>query len=125
MDILETLVYLLPWYLLTVAIETPVLIFGLSTHHPLKRRLFAGVWLTACTYPIVTMVLPRLINPTQSHWAYVIAAETFAPAAECALFWLAFGKREDTQASMWRDFGAVIAANITSFGCGEAVKAWL
>jgi hypothetical protein len=126
MSILQTLVYLLPWYVLTVAIETPILIAGLSGHHPLKRRLFAGVWLTACTYPIVTLVLPSITSPTHSHAAYLIAAETFAPAAECALFWLAFGlQREQEQTSMWRDFAAVIVANITSFACGEALKVWL
>ena len=43
-------------YLLTIAIETPILLFGLSPHHPKRRRLLAGVWLTACTYPIVVLV---------------------------------------------------------------------
>ena len=40
----------LPWgYLLTVAIEVPVLLVGLSAHHPLRDRLLAGLALTAFT----------------------------------------------------------------------------
>ena len=77
-------------YLLTILIETPILIAGLSPRHPLKRKLFAGVWLTACTYPIVVLVMPLLFAHT-SRTIYLIIAETFAPVAECALFWLAFG----------------------------------
>src|SRR3981081_643435 len=49
-------------YLLSILIETPVLLLGLSSRHSLKRKLFAGVWLTACTYPIVTLVLPHLFT---------------------------------------------------------------
>ncbi len=110
-------------YLLTILIETPILLVGLSRHHPLKRKLFAGVWLTACTYPIVVLVLPLLFAPDQ-RVLYLLVAETFAPVAECALFWLAFGKlgAVDTR-SMWRDFIAIIVANLASFGIGEVINA--
>jgi len=37
-------------YLFSILIETPILLIGLSPRHPLRRRVFAGVWLTACTY---------------------------------------------------------------------------
>src|SRR5215813_9481747 len=77
-------------YLLTIAIETPILFVGLSPRHNWKRKLFAGVWLTACTYPIVTLVLP-LILAGYPRATYLLIAETFAPVAECVLFWLAFG----------------------------------
>ena len=111
-------------YLLTILIETPVLRVGLSRRHPLKRKLLAGVWLTACTYPIVTLVLPLLFNAS-SRMTYLLVAETFAPVAECALFWLAFGTNEELgKASMWRDFITIIVANLASFGIGEAINAW-
>jgi hypothetical protein len=111
-------------YLLTILIETPILCVGLSRRHPLKRKLFAGVWLTACTYPIVTLVLPLLFSPN-SRALYLVVAETFAPVAECLLFWLAFGARDEVgKASMWRDFVAIIIANLASFGVGEVVNAW-
>lgn len=111
-------------YLFTILIETPVLVLGLSRRHSLKRKLFAGAWLTACTYPIVTLVLP-LIFAEHSRTLYLLVAETFAPVAECALFWLAFGEREYLgQPSMWRDFGTIIIANLASFGIGEVMNAW-
>jgi hypothetical protein len=72
--------FLIPGYLLTILIETPVLLIGLSKRHSIKRRLIAGVWLTACTYPIVVLVLPPLFVNT-SRAGYLVVAETFAPVA--------------------------------------------
>ena len=110
-------------YLLTILIETPILCVGLSRRHPLRRKLLAGVWLTACTYPIVTLVLPLLFAPDR-RVLYLIVAETFAPVAECVLFWLTFGKDEELgKASMRRDFIAIIVANLASIGIGEVLNA--
>ena len=111
-------------YLLTIAIETPILLAGLSSRHPRSRRAFAGVWLTACTYPIVTLVLPLLLaNHTRA--TFLLVAETFAPAMECLLFWLAFGVREEFgHRSMWRDFAAIVVANLASFLVGELLNVW-
>lgn len=109
-------------YVLTILIETPILVVGLSPRHSLKRKLLAGVWLTACTYPIVVLVLPLLFK---SRTAYLLVAETFAPVAECVLFWLAFGKSELVgSGQMWRDFIAIIIANLASFGLGEVLNAY-
>jgi hypothetical protein len=111
-------------YLLTILIETPILFFGLSQRHPRGRRLLAGIWLTACTYPIVTLVLP-LILVNYSRTVFLVVAETFAPVAECILFWLAFGSRSEWGSkSMWRDFVAIVAANLASFAAGEALNVW-
>ena len=104
-------------YLLTIAIETPILLLGLSRHHPIKRRLLAGIWLTACTYPIVVLVLP-LVFVNQSRALFLLVAEVFAPVAECLLFWLAFGKE-----TKWRDFGVIVVANLASFLTGEVLWA--
>ena len=107
-------------YLFTVALETPVLWLLLSPRHTARRRLFAGLWLTACTYPVVVLVLPPLFDGS-TRAAYLVAAEVFAPAAECALFLAAFGRGEAAGASsLWRDFAAIIAANLLSFLAGEA-----
>ncbi len=102
-------------YLFTIAIETPILFFGLSPHHSKRRRIFAGLWLTACTYPIVILVLPLLLID-YSRGFFLLIAEVFAPVAECLLFWLAFG--EETK---WRDFAVIIVANVASFLIGEVV----
>ena len=105
-------------YLVTIAIETPILFFGLSAQHSKQRRIVAGIWLTACTYPIVTLVLPLLLVG-HSRAFFLLIAEVFAPVAECVLFWLAFGKQ-----STVRDFTVIVIANLTSFLAGEILNAW-
>jgi len=96
----------------------------LSERHSTRRRLLAGVWLTACTYPIVTLVLP-LVFVSYSRGLFLLVAEVFAPVAECVLFWLAFGSKERLATTgMWRDFLAIVVANLASFGVGEILNAW-
>ena len=67
-------------YLLTILIETPVLLAGLPSRLTLRQKLFCGVWLTACTYPVVALVLPALFFGAP-RWQYLAVAEIFAPAA--------------------------------------------
>lgn len=88
--------------------------------HSWTRRLFASVWLTACTYPIVILVLPLCLDSVAHRGVYLAVAETFAPVAECGLFWAAFGTRQESgRWSMWRDFLVITLANLASFGSGE------
>ena len=116
------LVLMCIFYLFPIAVETPVLVLGLSRRHPLRHRLFAGVWLTACTYPIVWLVLPAIFNPLEKEALYLTVAETFAPLAECLLFWLMFGKAEPrTKAFFWQDMIAITVANLASFGVGKLI----
>ncbi len=104
-------------YVLTVLVETPILMAGLSRHHSWRRRLFAGLWLTACTYPIVILVMPVLF---ESRTVYLWVAETFAPLAECALFFSLFTERRSwREPTVWRDAAAIVAANLASFLFGE------
>jgi hypothetical protein len=105
-------------YLITVAIEVPILCLALSRRHPLRDRIFAGLWLTGVTYPIVVVTLPLLI---ETRWLYLTVAETFAPAAECGLFYLANirGNAPADRRATLRDCAAIIAANLASFGFGE------
>jgi hypothetical protein len=120
--------FLLFGYLFSIAIETPILLLGLSPRHSYPRRLFAGVWLTACTYPIVVLVLPLCIPTPEHQTLYLVVAETFAPVAECALFWAAFGTRAEWgHWSMFRDFLVITLANLGSFGGGELLRdlGWL
>ena len=116
--------FLLIGYPFTILIETPVLLLGLSQRHSIKRRIFAGVWLTACTYPIVVLVMP-LMFANVSRTIYLAVAETFAPVAECVLFWLAYGKAEELgKRSMWQDFATIVIANLASFLGGEVLNAY-
>lgn len=102
-------------YLFTIAIEIPILLVGLSGQHPRSRRLLAGLWLTACTYPIVVLVVPSWYNPMEERVAYLLAAESVAHFGECLLFLAAFGPLRH----FWRDMSAVFGANLASFGLGE------
>ncbi len=109
-------------YLFSIAIETPVLVIGLSPKVTLRQKLWCGVWLTACTYPIVILVMPAIFYG-DSRALYLTIAETFAPVAECALFWLAFRGSELLDARDWvRCFVAIIIANLASFGGGEILN---
>ena len=109
-------------YLFTILIETPVLLVGLSPRVTIKQKLLCGIWLTACTYPIVILVLPALFYG-QSRAAYLFVAETFAPLAECAIFWLVFRARDVLGTGDWiRCFIAIIIANLASFGIGEVMN---
>jgi hypothetical protein len=110
-------------YLLTVALETPVLLAGLSRPHPLARRLYCGFMLTACTYPIVVLVLPLLLIAPLGYNAYVAIAEIFAPLAECAVFYGLYDRSEPrlTRTQLAQDMAAIIAANLVSWLLG----AWL
>ena len=109
-------------YLLTIAIETPILLVGLSPKLSVKQRLWCGVWLTACTYPIVILVLPAIFFD-QSRLLYLAVAETFAPAAECFLFWFVFRGKNLLDSGDWiRCFVAIIIANLASFGFGEVMN---
>ena len=106
-------------YLLTILVETPILIVGLSRKVSLKQKLLCGIWLSACTYPIVVLVMPMLFAGWQ-RWQYLIVAETFAPAAECTLFWLAFRDEGILNSREWIEcFVAIVIANLASFGVGE------
>lgn len=114
--------YFLPFgYLVTILIETPILLVGLSSKLSLKQKLLSGVWLTACTYPIVVIVLPTLFYG-KSRVLYLLVAETFAPLAECIIFWLAFRTKNLTEFVDWaRCFAAIVIANLASFGLGEVL----
>jgi hypothetical protein len=107
-------------YLFTIAIETPILLAGLSPRHSFGRRLFCGVWLTACTYPFLWLVLPQFFDPVSQRGLYLLVGESIVAIAECAIFWAAFGTRADWgMRSMWHDFAVIILANLASFGIGE------
>ena len=109
-------------YLFTIMIETPVLLVGLSPKVSLNQKLWCGVWLTACTYPIVILVLPTIFFG-QSRALYLLVAETFAPVAECALFWLAFRNKNLLGTADWmRCLAVVVVANLASFGAGEILN---
>jgi len=111
-------------YLVTIAIETPILLLGLSPKVSFRQKLFCGAWLTACTYPVVVLVLPAIFFG-QPRSLYLFVAETFAPVAECILFWLAFRKKDLLETNDWvRCLIAIVIANLASFGVGEILNSY-
>lgn len=122
---LDRLWYFLPFgYLATILIETPVLLFGLSPKVSFKQKLLCGIWLTACTYPIVVLVLPAIFLD-YSRCLYLFIAESFAHFGECVIFRLAFRGREDFETSDWiRSFVAILLANFASFSIGEVLNSY-
>jgi hypothetical protein len=122
-----TLVVIVLWtvcWVATVAIETTVLAVLLSPRHGWRVRLFAGMWLSACTLPVVWLALPDALPMTFSRAAVVAVAEVFALLTECGIFWWAFIRpRPPDRRATIRDLVAIVAANLASFVTGEAV--WL
>jgi hypothetical protein len=109
-------------YVLTILIETPFLLIGLPRPVGWKQRLWCGAWLTACTYPIVILVLPAIFLDG-SRLLYLAVAETFAPAAECVLFWLVTRRRLKLTPPQWiQAFVAITVANLASFLAGEIMN---
>ncbi|PYS87153.1 MAG: hypothetical protein DMF62_13365 [Acidobacteria bacterium] len=109
-------------YLLTILVETPILLVGLSPKISFKQKLLCGIWLTACTYPIVILVLPTLMNGFPRR-QYLTVAETFAPIGECIIFWLAFRSKSFLSHTDWaRCLIAIVIANLASFGAGEILN---
>lgn len=115
--------FLVGGYFLTVLIETPILFFGLSRRHSTFTKLLAGFWLTACTYPIVILVLPNLLWRPFGYWPYIAVAETFAPLAECLLFHFFASRIASDQRTTFQDSLAITGANLTSFLLGLALAA--
>ena len=105
--------FLLIGYPITVLIEFPVLWWGLASVHDSKSRIMAACWLTACTYPIVVLVIPIVLQ-SEPTWVMITVSEIFAPLAECLVFLSVYGI-----ATWKRDCTAIVAANLASFGFGE------
>jgi hypothetical protein len=113
-----------PWgrlligYVLTVIVETIILAIALSKRNSLSVCLYAGAWLTACTYPTVNVIIPILFK-SMGYLAEVATAEVFAAVAECALFWATFSRHSAQGQGSAQDFATITFANVASFGLGE------
>lgn len=117
--------FFLVGYVATVAIELPVYWFGLGKRYSGLQKVFAACWLTACTYPVVVLVLPVAISMVQHRAIYLLAAESFAVFGECFLFAvLAWFAGRDLSV---RDVIVVVGANMASFVAGEmfGVSRWI
>jgi hypothetical protein len=125
MDLQSPWQFLIIGYLATVMLETPVLLIGLSQGNTMRTRLVAAAWLTACTYPVVVLVLPPLLRESWGETVYLLVAETFAPLAECVLFTLVFNTKEERWSKTnVQDCLIITGANLFSFLTGQAYWWW-
>jgi hypothetical protein len=125
LDVASLWAFLPLGYALTVLFEAPVLWFGLAKAHDARTRIAAAFLLTAVTYPIVVLVLPLLMAAEERYGLYLLVAEIFAPAAEIAVFRLAFPQAVLPVRSQLRDAAAIVAANLCSFLVGGALIDWM
>lgn len=111
-------------YLLTILMEGTVLFFGLP-HLSWKQRLFLAFWLTAITYPYVWLIYPFIFDHGTERTAYLVAAEIFAPAAECLAYKFAFARDQSWRSGdLWVSFLVILVANLTSFIVGAIIPWW-
>lgn len=124
---IETLWLLLIFgYLLTILIELPVLLFGMSLRYSSLETIVNGLLLTALTYPVVVMVLPAVFTGMgiDSRATYLAVAEIFAPVAEVLLF--RYLNSQPLTARLDCDAAVIVMANLASFLLGEAgLSYWL
>jgi hypothetical protein len=104
-------------FLITVAVETPVVLWllrGGGTSRP--RLVVLGIFANLATHPVVWFVIQQLIWPDTPE--YVAVAETWAIAAEAAFWWIVIpGLRPG------RALAVAVLANACSYGTGLAVAA--
>lgn len=110
-------------YILTISLETPVLFLGLRSRYSVKERLFAGAFLTACSYPFVAVFFPMIWNPYQNYNTYILVSEVFAPVSECAVFaWLFQRQKKLQKRDRIFDYVVITVANLVSYVTGEVLK---
>lgn len=103
----------LPAFLLTVAIETPIVAAVLRRLAPDLVRLVVVVLIgNLATHLAVWYVVTQLL--LVGTWQYLLAAESWAIAAEALLYWAVFrGLRPATA------IGVALVANLASFAAGR------
>lgn len=103
-------------FVLTVAIEIPVAAVAFRRDEPsLGRRAGLIFYASLATHPAVWFIFPRL---ELTYTEMVIAAETWAVAAEAVLYALVFRGVE-----LWRAAAISLIANGASYGIGLILRA--
>ena len=111
--------YLVVGYVLTVIVELPILVVGLGTEHSLRRKIAAGFWLTACTYPVVVLVYRPCSGPLPG----VRDGSTFPSPSHSRRSANAVCSGGIDRLSQ-RDVVAIVVANLSSFAMGEILGGW-
>lgn len=106
-------------FVLTLAVELPIVIVLLRPAEPsLVRRVAAAVYANLASHLVVWYVLTQLLELGTA--AYVLAAESWAIAAE-ALFYLLVLRGVSPR----RAIAVAVTANGASFVVGRIARTWL
>jgi hypothetical protein len=108
-----------PAFVLTLAVELPIVAIVLRTVEPwLVRRLAAVVYANLASHLAVWYVLTQLFELGSA--AYLLAAEGWAIAAETAFYALVLRGVSPRRAAV-----AAVVANGASFAVGRVSRLWL
>jgi hypothetical protein len=116
---------LLLGYCLFVAIELPIFLLALSARNDRRQRIFSALWLTACSFPLVILVMPAFIDmfvPKDWHGPVnTMQIALITPIVECLLFWMLTRPLDEpnspqvSQAEWIHDLFVIVFANVLSF----------
>ncbi|MFI5261471.1 MAG: hypothetical protein ACHQZR_02805 [Candidatus Limnocylindrales bacterium] len=102
-------------FLLTVAVEVPLVLFLLRRTEPDRLRLgLLIVFANLATHPIVWFVVPQVA--LVGTMGYILLAEIWATAAEALFYWAAVRGLPARRA-----LAVSVAANVSSFVVGQLV----
>ena len=107
----------LPAFLLTLAVEAPIVAIILRRFEPDLIRLgilvlFANLATHLAVWYVITQLL--LVDT----WPYLLVAETWAIAAEAVLYWAAIRGLRPTSS-----IGVALIVNLASFAAGRTLVA--
>lgn len=105
-----------PAFVLTVLVETPIVLAGFrDAGVALPRLVLLLLFANLATHQAVWFVFTQLFLVGSA--AYVVAAETWAPAAEAVFYWALL-----PGVPARRVAAVAVAANVASFVVGRAVN---
>ena len=108
-----------PAFVLTVLVEGAVVVYGFrNAGVGLPRLVLLLVFANLATHQAVWFVFTQLFLVGTT--AYLVAAETWAVAAEALFYWTVLPR-----ISPRRAIAVAVAANAASFLIGRAINTWL
>lgn len=104
--------FYLPFFGMTLLLESPIYFFGLSALSKLKR-IQAILLVNLATHPIIFYAFPEVLSRmSATYGTYLLAAEIFAPVVEALILWKGF------RLPPLRAFTISIATNLISWWIG-------